>query len=227
MGSLTGFVSKALTLSHWFLSLPWWVALRRACCLESNVTAIKFPQEAAALGDVIRLETLMLVLILKMHHRSRLLISATAPAEGGMGLTSVFIFNFRENEVLPCLSSIYSDTWSMPLADNPQKCQITFISQRSRWSFSSHSDLRTDLFILQLTSDQEKTELSFSFFPGACWDAFICSYYYACHHPHKNRTCFFCVCLCVIISSSRHLEEILSTSFKSTDFYEQSITSLI
>lgn len=60
-------------------------ALRRARCLESNVTAIKFPQEAAALGDVIRLETLMLVLILKMHHRSRLLISATALAAGGGG----------------------------------------------------------------------------------------------------------------------------------------------
>lgn len=189
-----------MTLSHWFLSLPWWVALRSACCLESNVTAIKFPQEASALGDVIRLETLMLVLILKMHHRSRLLISATAPAEGGMGLTSVFIFNFRENEVLPCLSSICSDTWSMPLADNPPKCQITFISQRSRWSFSSHSDLRTDLFILHLTSDQEKTELSFSFFLGACWDAFICSYYYACPPPLTKTECVSSVCACVLLS---------------------------
>lgn len=62
----------------------------------------------------------MLVLILKMHHRSSLLISATALAEASVGLAFGFIFNFRENEVLPCLSSLYSDTWSMPLADNPQ-----------------------------------------------------------------------------------------------------------
>lgn len=93
--------------------------MRSACCLESNVVAIKFPQEAAALTDVIRLETLMLVLILKLYHRSRLLISATALARRGVGLGSGFIFNFGENEVFPCLSNLYSETWPMPLADNP------------------------------------------------------------------------------------------------------------
>lgn len=87
VGSLTGFVSNSFdTIPLIFVPILMG-SLESVCCVESNAAAIKFPQEAAALEDVIRLQTLMLVWILRMHHRSGLLISATAPAEGRCGLS--------------------------------------------------------------------------------------------------------------------------------------------
>lgn len=186
-----------MTLSHWFLSLHWRVALRSACCLESNVTAIKFPQEAAALGDVIRLETLMLVLILKMHHRSRLLISATAPAEGGMGLTSVFIFNFRENEVLPCLSSIYSDTWSMPLADNPQVSNNLYFPEVTLiFFFSFWPQNRPIHFTSDIRSRENKVKFLL-FFQGLVEMLLFVVITMPAHHPSpKQNVLLLCVPVC-------------------------------
>lgn len=58
---------------------------RSVCSLESNATAIKSPQEADALEDVTGLETLILAQILKIHHRSWLLISTNSSHGGKVG----------------------------------------------------------------------------------------------------------------------------------------------
>lgn len=60
MGSLPGFVSNSFDTIP-LIFVPVMGSLEKCLLSESNVTAIKFPQEAAALGDVIRLEALMLV----------------------------------------------------------------------------------------------------------------------------------------------------------------------